>query len=291
MKAENDKTMTDFMRLIQAQDFESENDVEKFMNEFLGKKITNVPKGVLTKKEQAQDLIFECYDLPPEKVFRNIEKALKLDIDCLEAYELLGLSEESEVVAMVFYEKAVTVGRKVFNEEYIQEHKGMFWGLHETRPFMRCLYEYSNSLCSLGMYKEGVEIFEEMIELNPNDNQGVRDVLMLYLIHIEDYQKYFKYAERYKDCDWAISFFNDALYAFKTEGDSKNANAKLAKAVKANKHISKKLLATKPPIDLPEFFTIGDENEASFYADFAYKIWKETDGARDWLKKMTVKKK
>lgn len=291
MKAQNDKMMSDFMRYIHTQDFESEDDLRNFMDDLVGKKVPSLPKGVLTKKEQAQDLIFECFDLPPEEVFGNIEKALKLDIDCLEAYELLGLSEESEVVSLVFYEKAVAVGRKIFNEQFIQEHKGMLWVLHETRPFMRCLYGYSDSLCLIGKYEEGIAGFEEIIELNPNDDQDVRDMLMLYLIHIGDYQKYLKYAEQFKDCQSAVSYFNNALYAFKTEGESQTASAILAKAVKANKHISKKLLASKPPIDLPEYFATSDESEAYFYAEFAYKIWKETDGARAWLKKMTVKKK
>lgn len=291
MTSQNDKMMTDFMRLLQTQDFDSEDDVRNFMDDWVGKKVPSFPKEVLTNKEQAQDLIFECYDLPPEKVFGNIEKALKLDFDCLEAYELLGASEGSEILSLIFFEKAIAVGRKVFNKEYIQKHKGKFWGLFETRPFMRCLYGYADTLCSLGRYKEGIAGFEEMLELNTNDNRGVKDMLMLYLIHIGDYQKYLKYAEQFKDFQSAVSYFNNVLYAFKTEGESETANAILAKAVKANKQISKKLLASKPPIGLPESFATSDHREAYLYAEYAYQIWKETDSARAWLRKMTVKKK
>lgn len=59
-----------------------------------------------------------------------------------------------------------------------------------------------------------------MLELNPNDNQGVRDFLMLYLIEIGENEKYKNYAKKYKWDNSVFSLFNAVLFSFKTKGSS-----------------------------------------------------------------------
>ena len=81
----------------------------------------------------------------------------------------------------------------------MKENKGMFYGIHETRPFMRCLHQCSFCLYAMGNTKECVKILEEMVELNPNDNQGVRDYLLLYLLEVDETEKFKKYAKQFDD--------------------------------------------------------------------------------------------
>lgn len=77
----------------------------------------------------------------------------------------------------------VTIGREPWGGQYLEQIK-VFFGLHESRLFMRCLQAYANCLYSLGKEEESIAIMEEIIELNPKDNQDIRDVLMLYLIDL-----------------------------------------------------------------------------------------------------------
>jgi hypothetical protein len=81
--------------------------------------------------------------------------------------------------------------------------------------------------------------------------------------------------------------FNRALFAFKTEGSSPNSNGLLIKAIKSNKHVLPKLIGKNIPSVIPEVYGLGDDNEAKFYCYFAHKIWHETDGAINWIKKQT----
>lgn len=240
-------------------------------------------------KEQAQDLVFSAYDLTPTNGKINIEKALQLDPDCIEAYEYLGSIERTAEIASVFYEKGILIGRRIFGGEYLKEHKGMFWGFQETRSFIRCLQQYSHCLYIMGKVKESVEILEEMIELNPNDNQGVRDQLLLYCIEIDENKKFLKYAKMFEGDGMAFPLFNRALFAFKTEGETENANKQLSKALKQNKYVAKRLLSNKPVTELADHYGFGDANEADYYASFAQHIWATTKGAREWLKKQTTK--
>lgn len=276
--------MMDLRRLLESQNFESEAEVNAFMNSMIGKQIPSRPKHELSHKEQAQDLVFAAYELPPAEAKRTIEKALQLDNQCIEAYEFLASLEDIVEIALPFYEKAIAIGREVFGGDYLDEHKGSFWGFIETRPFMRCMQHYADCLHLMGRVKESVAIFEEMIELNPRDNQGVRDQLMLYLIQLDEREKFKKYSKKFKDDTMTFALFNRALFAFKTEGATNKANKQLQKALKRNTFVATKLLSKKPITDLVTQFSLGSNDEAVYFAYFAKPIWQQTDGAIAWLK-------
>lgn len=53
--------------------------------------------------------------------------------------------------------------------------KGLLpWGMIGNRPFLRCMCGYGLCLWRLKRFGEAGRIFEQMLWLNPNDNQGVR---------------------------------------------------------------------------------------------------------------------
>jgi tetratricopeptide (TPR) repeat protein len=282
-----DKMMQDLHRLLESQNFKSENEVREFMDGLMGKPIPSFPKESLTIKEQAQDLIFEAIEQPNEKGYQLALKALKLDPDCIEAYEYLGSLEPISETEILYYKNGIEIGRRIFANNHFKDGVGNFWMIHETRPFMRCMQSYADCLAEMGRYHDSVTVFEEMIKLNPNDNQGVRDQLLIYLIKINEFNKFRKYDKMYKDDLGACMSFNRALFAFKTEGSSPNSNGYLQKAIKSNKHVVSMLTAKTIKVYMPEVFGIGDENEAKYYIFFAHKIWHETDGAIDWIKRKT----
>jgi tetratricopeptide (TPR) repeat protein len=228
-------------------------------------------------------LIFEAIELPEEKGYELALKALRMDPDCIEAHEYLGALEPIPETAILYYKNGIEIGKRIFAKNYLKDSIGQFWMIHETRAFMRCMQAYADCLKDMGRYSDSVSVFEEMIRLNPNDNQGVRDQLLLYLIKINEFNKFRKYDKIYKEDIGAFMSFNRALFAFKTEGLSTTSNGLLQKAIKSNKYVIPKLISKTFKADSPEVYGIGDENEALFY--FAHKIWHETDGAIDWIKR------
>jgi tetratricopeptide (TPR) repeat protein len=50
----------------------------------------------------------------------------------------------------------------------------LVWGRIHNRPFLRCLEGYGLCLWRLGRLAEAQRVFERLLSLNPNDNQGVR---------------------------------------------------------------------------------------------------------------------
>jgi tetratricopeptide (TPR) repeat protein len=282
-----DKVFQDLQRILESQNFKSEDEVRKFMDGLMGKPIPSFPKESLTIKEQAQDLIFEAIEQSEDKGYQLALKALRMDPDCIEAYEYLGALEPIPETAILYYKNGIEIGKRIFAKTHFKDSIGNFWMIHETRPFMRCMQAYADCFKDMGRYRDVVSVFEEMINLNPNDNQGVRDQLLLYLIKINEFNKYRKYDKLYKDDLGAFLSFNRALFAFKTVGSSTNSNELLQKAIGSNKYVIPRLLSKSFSDDFPEVYGIGDENEAIYYCYFAHQIWHETDGAIDWIKRKT----
>jgi len=100
-------------------------------------------------------------------------EALGTDLRCLDAHSHLGNLQfkRSPKRAMVHYEIGVRIGELSLPPGF----DGLLtWGRLYNRPFLRCLHGYGLCLWRLGRSTEAEQVFERMLSLNPNDNQGVR---------------------------------------------------------------------------------------------------------------------
>ena len=285
MSKQHDKTMEDFQRLLKTQNFKSEDEVNEFMSKIAEHPIPSFPEEALSDIEKAEDLVYEAAELPPVKARKLIAEALLLDRNCISAYEFLAMMEFSPVISLVFLEKAIAIGQELFLGENAEEFAGHFWDILETRPFMRCLQHYAECHQDMGLINETILTYEEMLELNPTDNQGVRDFLFLALIEIGDDRKFEKYNKRYIEDDMTFSKFTRALFAFKTKGDTKASRKKLEEAMHSNQYVIPKMLSKKVQFQLPDYYGLGSEEEADYYANCAKTIWQGIPGAIAWLKK------
>jgi len=282
--------MEDIQRLLQRQEFKSESELNEFLKKLSEGPIPTIASNQLTPQEKAQDLVEEAYNLSPALARKNIDKALKIDPDCIDAYIFLANTQPNPEIALTYYEKGISIGKRMFGGKYLEKNIGNFWYIYETRPFMRCLFCYSDLLYILGNTKESVEVLEEIILLNPGDNQGARYNLMMYLIELNDLDKYQHYQKMYDDDYSAYTFYNQALFLFIKEGESTEANKQLKEAISYNKFVPKHLLSKTPVRDFPSFYGIGDENEAKYYAIYGRGVWRRTAGAIEWLAKNTTQK-
>jgi tetratricopeptide (TPR) repeat protein len=182
------------------------------------------------------------------------------------------------------YEKGVAIGRKKFGGNFLKENKGIFWGLHETRPFMRCLYRKAEILIVLEKIAEGVAIMEELIELNEGDNQGVRYPLLSALITLGETKKFKKYDKMFAEDNYSTQmFYSRALFAFQTEGNSANACKRLKQAFEENPFVVQKLFDENFQLTGVGSYSPGSPEEAEIYLAHAFFPWHRTEGAAEWL--------
>lgn len=130
-----------------------------------------------------------------------------------------------------------------------------------------------------------------MLRLNPNDNQGIRYVLLDCLMYMEQFAEAEKLLKQYHD-DWSANWaYTTALLAFRREGASQKANQYLQEAIDENAFVPAFLLGKKKlPHQSPGFISPGQESEAVEYAFQSVSIWGKNPAALEWLKKFIEQK-
>jgi tetratricopeptide (TPR) repeat protein len=236
--------------------------------------------------DQAQEIMYDAWDAPDKRTrVRLARKAFEISPDCADAYVLLALdSAKSPAEAMALYKMGVDVGERAIGTKTFQEEVGYFWGILETRPYMRARVGLANCLREIGKLDEAVEHYKDMIRLNPEDNQGIRYILLPCLIVLGKDKEAEALYKQYEDDASAAWAYSRALLDYRTSGDSPVANDSLAIAIKQNGHVVKYLYGIrKVPKHLPDHYGFGDENEAVIYAHGNLGAWKASPGALEWL--------
>jgi len=248
--------------------------------------IGGMGRGRRSAVDEAQEIMYDAWEAPTrQRAVALAKKALAISADCADAYNLLAEEmAQSLEEAIELYRKGVEAGERALGKKAFKEDVGSFWGLLETRPYMRARAGLAQCLWEAGQREEAVEHYWDLLRLNPNDNQGIRDLLMPCLIELdrdEDAEKLFK---QYEEDGMAVWMYSRALLDFRKHGDSPSAVKSLKAALDENKHVPPYLLGRKKmPRYLPDHYGFGDENEAVLYVHGNKAAWKATSGALEWL--------
>jgi tetratricopeptide (TPR) repeat protein len=236
--------------------------------------------------DEAQQLMYQAWESPSRP--RRLElagKALELSPDCADAYVLLAQERAaSPAEAAELYRKAVEAGARALGKRAFKDDVGHFWGLLETRPYMRARAGLAQALRAAGQTDEAIAHYRDMLRLNPNDNQGVRYDLAACLLDAGRDVDLALLLDQYAEDISAAWAYARALLAFRTGGDTERARELLAAARAANPHVPAYLLGRKKlPKRQPDYIQFGDDTEAIVYAGDHASGWKHSPGALDWL--------
>lgn len=81
-----------------------------------------------------------------------------------------ALSQRSPKKTLEMLESALKQGEQQLSSEF-RDHVGKFWLNVKTRPYMRARLALVNFLTAQGEHEASIEHMEEMLRLNPNENQ------------------------------------------------------------------------------------------------------------------------
>ena len=242
---------------------------------------------------RARALVEAAYDAEgPREQAALAREALGIDPDCVDAHGLLGDLSRNPQEALGHYEAAVAAGARALGAAAFEADAGHFWGLLETRPYMRARLSLAQCLWALGRRDEAIGHHLELLRLNPGDNQGVRYLLTPALIEQGRDDEAAAILARYPDDGSAAFAYDAALLAFRRDGDAPAAKKALAAARKVNKHVPAYVTGEKViPIQMPATIGMGDASEAIDYAATHLRAWKDSPGAIDWLRGAGPKRK
>jgi len=285
-KRSTEKIMDEIGRLLKGREFSSLEELNAFLNQKIMAEGIDTLSIERTPEEQAQNLIYEAWEKPDKKSrIQMAKQALEIWPDCADAYVILAEDEAKTLEeAKAFYEQGVKAGERSLGPETFKEYAGHFWGFIKTRPYMRARAGLARCLWKLGERSEAIAHFQDLLRLNPGDNQGLRYELVNWLLCEERDKEARALLNTYKGEATAFWLYSEALWLFRQEGPSNRANRALKEALKENHFVPQYLLEKKKlPQKLPEAYMLGDESEAMVYADLAMEAWRSTPWAREWL--------
>jgi tetratricopeptide (TPR) repeat protein len=280
----NEKMLQNIGKLLREREFGSPQEANAYLQNLLaaGGIPDTEPASAL---DRAQELMYDAWEARGSRRVKLARQAIDISPDCADAYVLLaeeaaGTPQE----ARSLYEQGVRAGERALGSRIFEEDVGHFWGLIETRPYMRARQGLAHTLWALGDRRQAIEHLIDMLRLNPGDNQGVRYTLANWLLSEGDDQALGKLLDQYKDDAMAGWAYSRALLHFRREGASARANKALQKAIRVNGFVPSYLLGRKKlPRHMPDYIGLGDENEAIDYAVGAMQSWTRASGALDWL--------
>lgn len=279
-----EKEMAAIQKLVDEREFESEDEMNKFIQSLVsfGEIGRLAPRSPL---EGAQELMYQAWETPITKErVKLAHQALEISPDCADAYVLLAEETAKNIVeALKLYQLGVEAGERALGAKAFDDYVGHFWGILETRPYMRARVGLAQCLWGLGKHEEAIGHYRDMLRLNPGDNQGIRYLLAACLLEkgeVDDLQELLgKYDE-----PTAAWLYTGALVTFLRQGDSLESRRCLREAIECNRHVIPYLLGEKNlPKQLPQYMSFGDKSEAIIYAAEFGLGWFKAKDAVSWL--------
>jgi tetratricopeptide (TPR) repeat protein len=288
-----DKTMADIKKILASRQFDSIDELNAFMTQMLANNDGRLPEmPPETPLERAQELVYRAYEATtPKRRAELARQAIEISPDCADAYRLLAEMERNLSRKIDLLEQAVAAGERAIGPEAFADERGHFWGVVETRPYMRAQSALAQVCWVHGNRARAIAIFSHLLELNPNDNQGVRYMLVSCLLEERTASAGAALAKLMGDFDddaGAALTYGQALWRFQENGGpSPAADEALREAIRYNKHVPAFVLGDRSmPAEFPDTVGMGDESEAIDYAASGVRAWSHTPGAIAWLRGM-----
>jgi len=155
-----------------------------------------------SKRERAEDILDQGLDLlergDEEEAGRYFFKSIEVDPTYADGYNHLGniaWRKGDWAQAEGLYRQAFVLAKP----EVRDLRDGEFWGILESRPYMRALHGLGLTAGKQGRLEEAIGIFTQMLKLNSNDNQGARYLIGPLYHQSGDLEKAIRWYQRNGD--------------------------------------------------------------------------------------------
>jgi tetratricopeptide (TPR) repeat protein len=278
-----EKATWEMHKLSEKQQFSSIKDADRYFEKVISGGGPDF--NPLTALDRAQSLVYEAFSFRKRKDrIAAAEEALEISPDCADAYVLLAEEARSVEEMKHLYEKGLEAGARAIGPDLFESWRGNFWLMISTRPYMRAREGLAYCLWSLGDMNSAMSHYKEMLELNPNDNQGMRYLLLEAYLEKGDHRATNKLIEQFKEdasLEWA---YGRALRLYQAEGRTERASAALRDAFENGPEVPLFLLGL---VEMPEwrgdYVTFNSPEESIAYVHSSHKAWKNTHGALEWM--------
>ena len=255
--------------LEQNQDL-TEEELDQKLQEFIGDYNNDLLDYEVTPLDEAYEILDKAYEADSLKEATKLAKqALKKCDYCLDATIFLANLEKNTLKIEQIINEGIDKEKKRLTKEgfFEKDNIGHFYGIFETRPYIRGLYFKAQYLATLSRLKKAREVCLEILRLNSNDNMGARYLLMAVDAGLEDEKDLLKIYKKYPEENLRTLFPLCALY-YKQENMEK-AKEYASRLHKVNSNLLK---FYQEKIEMDEYiedgcYQIGDASEVVSYIE------------------------
>lgn len=301
MTFDTEKMMQAMTKLLEGKDFKNENEMDEYLQKMSAGKtideIIEIAGGDNDPVLSAQELAYQAVETEnPLEAKRLASEALALNPNCIDALITMANIDSNTTEELLYNIKAIVEkAEDNFGEEYFNENMGHFWGLIETRPYMRALAVLSCSYFMCDKIVDAIRCAERMLQLNPNDNQGIRNSLMNYYLMLDEVEKFRRLDREYNpddgnDGDFAVPNWCRVLERF-VSNDIDGAKRVLKNARAKNRFVELYLTGKKKtPNRIVAGYALGSKEEAiDCFNSISFSWYKHPDAIK-WLEEQCYAK-
>lgn len=189
--------------------------------------------------------------------------------------------------ARALMEMSIDAGRALLPVNFKLGKDILIWGMLDNRPFLSLLGDYATFVESVDGSLRSIPLYEELIALNPNDNQGMRGLLATAYLKTNKLEELCLLRSKYPT-DLVQELSTGNILALYKLGRHDEARKEIKKTSKYSMHVFKEILKTShvQPELTPGRLTVGGEDEAWLYWDAQGNMWMTSPGAREFLKEV-----
>jgi tetratricopeptide (TPR) repeat protein len=236
--------------------------------------------------EQMRNVQSRLYDLSlsiiasPSKAEGKLNSIIERHPHAFDAYDRLAYvlfyvgGRRNETIELL--EKGVARAKELFPKDFTLGKSSLPWGIMENRPFFRMYKTLGVVLKDSGDIEGAKEVFQDIVGMNPDDNQGMRELLCSCYFRLGDNRSVLELCGKYEDDGMAAITFGRVLVLFKT-GRVDEARKALKNAVRYGGNIAVEIMAEKHG-ELKDRFSsyeMGSKREAELYWDEFGSYWDE----------------
>lgn len=248
--------------------------------------LSGVGRSPEQRRILARELSFEADECPDViDAIRLWLRAIRLDPAQLDARVLLAMMADGPRDELIEeLEQIVRTGEDDLGPQFFRENKGLFWGVIDARPYMRARAALAQELRAAHRFDQAIAHYEAMLDLNPNDNQGLRYLLLGCYLEAGKLEAARNLLQRYDEAS-AFMLWARVLERF-LSGNLAEAASALREARRNNSYVEDYLTGKKKlPKTLPEAYSPGDVTEAMACCAEMGEAWRSRKHAIAWLKK------
>ncbi len=235
----------------------------------------------INAREDDECAALDLFDLPHDESVKKAEEILKTNPHNIESQVLIAGWQGDLEKRIDMLLKAANITNLDYDYIRIQKDK-MWWKASHTRPFMRAKYLLSKTYEIGGYIDDAIDLYNELIDMNHEDNLGARLELIRLLYKIDDRKAISTLVNKYPEENDEFFSFAAVYFTFMKYGKSSKTEKKIKASIASNHYLAGTIAKLDTDIFGIFFETPEDIDEKMYnlnekYADDILPLFKNSE--------------